>query len=310
MGRFSYARGPLGSPSRAGGGPTCGRVAQWSAAYRPLQRSISWRNLSPKRPEGRAPYAFTLIEVMVAMVAFAIILAAISGVFWGALKLQKRSADSVDAALPTERALSIIRNDLINIVPPGGQFLGMFSATIGLNSQSASTRTLGGASTSTSSSSSSSSSSSAAYTQDLLPINAPVQGQVSPQFYTSSGVVDDSTLWSDVQQVSYALVAPTNRDSTGKDLIRYVTRNLLPVTQAETQQQPLLSGVETLNFYYCDGATWKETWDTTIETNKLPCAIKVQIAMVGDRRSRQAAPLEIIVPLVDAGTNVTQQATQ
>jgi hypothetical protein len=97
----------------------------------------------------------------------------------------------------------------------------------------------------------------------------------------------------------------------GKDLIRYVTRNLLPVTMAETQQQPLLEGVQSLTFYYCDGATWKETWDTTIETNKLPRAIKVQIAMVAENRGRSApAPLELIVPLVDAGTNVTQQATQ
>jgi prepilin-type N-terminal cleavage/methylation domain-containing protein len=252
---------------------------------------------------------FTLIEVMVAMVAFAIILAAINGVFWGALKLQKRTAESVDAALPIEQALAVIRNDLINIVPPGGQFMGTFSATVGLNSTMNQQRTLGGSSTTTSSSSSSTSS--GALVQDLLPINAPVQGQVSPQFYTSSGVVDDSTMWSDVQQVSYALVAPTNRDSSGKDLIRYVTRNLLPLTQAETQQQPLLNGVETLNFYYSDGMTWKETWDTTIETNKLPRAIKVSIAMVGEKRGRGAVgALELVVPLVDAGTNITQQATQ
>src|SRR5437870_12733619 len=69
------------------------------------------------------PRAFTLIEVMIAMAVFAIVLAAINGIFWGALRLRNKTVESIDAALPKERALAIIRSDLANIVPPGGKFL-------------------------------------------------------------------------------------------------------------------------------------------------------------------------------------------
>jgi len=227
--------------------------------------------------------AFTLIEVMVALVAFGIILAAINGVFWGALKLRNKTVESIDAALPLERAISFLRKDLGAIVPPGGTFFGDFSTTVNP------TNTM--------------------LTQGSLNMDSRI-GSSGPQFYTMSGQVDDSTTFSDVQLVSYSLVDATNRNAVGRDLCRNVTRNLLPSVQMESEQQHILTGVDAIYFSYYDGTVWKDTW-TTNEFYKLPRAVKVEIAMAGEGRGRAVQnSVEMVVPLVDAGTNSTTGATQ
>lgn len=221
--------------------------------------------------------AFTLIEVMVALVAFGIVLAAINGVFWGALRLRNKTADAIDAGLPLERALSFLRKDLASIVPPGGTFFGEFS-------------TVGNA------------------TNQLLTMGAMSKdsraGSGGPQFYTMSGQVDDSTTYGDVQLISYSLVEATNRNSEGRDLCRNVTRNLLPSVQMDVEQQRILAGVDSIYFYYFDGAVWKETW-TTNEVYRLPRAVKVEISMA----AKQSEPVTVVVPLIDAGTNFLASAT-
>ena len=105
--------------------------------------------------------------------------------------------------------------------------------------------------------------------------------------------------------------------TAGKDLSRSVTRNLLPSLQEQSAQQPLLSGVQTVSFFFYDGTQWRNTWDSTIAdaktglTNTLPQAIKVQLALVSERTGRFApAPIELVVPVViQARTNDTTQAS-
>jgi type II secretion system protein J len=229
--------------------------------------------------------AFTLIEVMVAITIFAIVLAAMNAVFFSALRLRTKSAEAVDAAIPKEQALAIIRKDLANIVPPGGKFFGTLQTTPSTTNTTTATGANGG-----------------------LPMNTQ-PGQSSPQFYTSSGVVDETVTWGDVQMVSYQLVNSTN-GGIGKDLFRTATRNLLPVIQSDPEQESILSGVDSIYFLYHDGTAWKDTWDSTQETLKLPRAIKVQIALASEQRGRLAPPpIEMVVPLIDAGTNTFATTT-
>jgi len=223
--------------------------------------------------------AFTLIEMMIALAVFAIVLAAINEVFWGALHLRNKTVESIDNALPKERALAIIRSDLINIVPPGGKFFTAFTTT------GATTNANGMA-------------------MNIMP------GQSSPEFTTSNGVIDDSSGWGDIQRVSYQLMNSAN--GGGRDLYRIVTRNLLPSAQqtSDQQQQSILNGVQSVYFSYHDGTTWKEIWDSTNEVLVLPRAIKVEIQMASLERGRMAPPpVQIVVPLIDAGTNATQTAS-
>jgi len=213
-----------------------------------------------------------------AVMVFAIVLAAASTVFYGALRLRNGAAESLEQALPGQHAFAVIQRDLANLVVPGGTLSGVFQTSS---------------------------------------ITNVVGGQSSPDFYTSTGLIDQTSPWAEIQRVSYVLVDSTNRGAAGRDLIRAVARNLLPATmEDEPTQQWLMSGVQSIAFYYYDGTQWRDSWDSTTAdpttglTNNLPQAIKVQIQLASEQTGRAlsvAAPVELVVPIVvQARTNKTQ----
>ena len=112
-------------------------------------------------------------------------------------------------------------------------------------------------------------------------------GQIGPDFYTSGGELDGMVPWGNMEKIDYLLARADQRHrrGPGQDLIRAVTRNLLPVTQPPQpeEKQTILSGVQSLTFLYYDGTQWDTDWDTTQQTN-LPLAIKVQIQMAPHAR--------------------------
>jgi general secretion pathway protein J len=220
----------------------------------------------------RRAHAFTLIEVLLAVAVFAIVLAAINSVFFGALRLRNKTSQAFENALPLQHAVAIIKRDLEGIMLPGGTMSGQF--------QSAPT--------------------------NFNTATVPVGTRVSPDIFTSSGLIDDVSPWAEVQKVAYYLSDPTN-NALGKDLIRSISRNPLPVTAADQpEQQWLMSGIEAMALQYYDGRTWTETWDSSLTTN-LPMAIKVQIALFSETGQRAgSAPVEIIFPImVQPRTNTT-----
>jgi hypothetical protein len=208
--------------------------------------------------------AFTLIELLLAVSIMIIVLAAIHGMFLTALHLRDTAVASLEATLPVEQALGIIQRDLANIVcstNPNAVFFAPLQTTNPTN-------------------------------------NLP--NQMGPDFYTSGGELDGITPWGNVQKIDYLLAPPTNGyRGPGLDLIRAVTRNLLPLSQPAQpdEQHAILHGVQTLTFLYYDGTQWDATWDTTQQTN-LPLAIKAQILMAPVRgASAQTLPLELVVPV-------------
>ena len=179
-----------------------------------------------------------------------------------------------------QQALAIIKRDLANIVVPGGPLSGVLQTTL---------------------------------IADLLP------GRASPDFYTSTGLIDETSPWAEVQKVCYLLADSRDR-TVGQDLIRAVTRNLLPAMVADQPvQQWLMSGVQALKFFYYDGTQWRDSWDSTVAslitglTNDVPRAIKVQIQLASRESGRPrslSAPVEIVVPIVVQGrSNQTAQAS-
>lgn len=225
------------------------------------------------------------MEVLIATVAFAIVLAAINGVFYGAMRLRAKTVQSIDESVPMQHALAIMKRDLANLVIPGGTFFGALQTTptanLTVQNSSGATATK-------------------ATSQSVL-------GQSSPDFFTTSGTIDETSYWADVQKVSYLLVNSTN-GTAGRDLYRSVTRNLLPSLQDIPVQEPLMGGVQSIFFYYYDGSQWRQSWDsTTVDTttglsNSLPRAIKVQLTMAAEEKGRlQPPPIELVVPVTVAG---------
>src|SRR5208283_4067237 len=190
-------------------------------------------------------------------------LVAIHTAFFAALRLRERTIDALEASLPVEQALQTMQRDLANIViSTNGIFFGPLQTTNPTN-------------------------------------NLP--GQVGPDFFTSGGELDGMVPWGNVEKIDYLLAAPTNgRVGPGQDLIRAITRNLLPVNPPAMPEEKhtLLSGVQSLTFLYYDGTQWDQAWDTTQQSN-LPVAIKVQIQMVARNTGALALnpPLELVVPM-------------
>jgi prepilin-type N-terminal cleavage/methylation domain-containing protein len=225
-------------------------------------------SLSPQQAEikikTRNQSAFTLIELILAISIMAIILAAINGMFFTALHLRNAAVNSLEASLPVEQALDVIQHDLANLQCSTNTNSVFLPPLITAN-----------------------------------PTNAQ-PNQVGPDFYTSGGELDGMTPWGCMQKVDYILAAPTNGyRGPGRDLIRAVTRNLLPLSQPipPDEKHTLLSGLQSLNFLYYDGTQWDQNWDTTQQTN-LPQAIKVQIHMAQIPGAPvQNQPLELVVPI-------------
>lgn len=235
--------------------------------------------LPPRSPASPPPRcrAFTLIEVLLAIVIFSLVLAAVNAVFFGAMRLRQKTADSAAKAMPVELALATLRRDLSGIVMPGGTYAGILdsAATIeGINEQS-----------------------------------------VGTEIHTTSGVFRDRSPWADIQKVAYVLRDATNRTaSVGRDLVRVVKRNLGPVSDEQADEQRLMTGVDRLDLSFYDGTTWRTSWNSTNDATTLPKAIKVEITMApepfapGVRQGPAQAvrSIQMIVPVMVASvTNST-----
>lgn len=235
--------------------------------------------------------AFTLLEVLVAVSIFAVVLLAMHSVFYSALRLQNKAVATFDDVAPLEHALTVLKRDLANIVPPGGTLFGAFQS---LPTFGAQTNTGTG-----------SLSPGAWATFNAVSLKGRI---VSPTFHTAVGILSDQAPWAQVQRVLYYLAEPTNATAIGKDLMRSVTRNLLPpVVEEPPEDQWLLSGVEAVVFWFFDGTSWWETWDSAQQTAKLPQAIKVELYLAADPAQRVARPpVTLVVPIqVQPGTNQT-----
>jgi type II secretion system protein J len=222
---------------------------------------------------------FTLMEVLLASMAFAVVLTAIHLVFYGAVRLRNKTTLALEAAVPLQQTLAILQHDLANVVLPGGTLFGVFQTTP---------------------------------TTVRTATASALRGQVvGPEFCTATGLLLDEAPWAEVQKVSYFLALPTN-NAPGRDLVRSVTRNLLPVVVEQPELQRLLGGVEDLVFQYYDGNQWLPVWEPlTLSSNALPQAVKVQLQLLAEETERAPrTPIELVVPLlVQPASNQVAQAT-
>ncbi|MDB6110139.1 MAG: type secretion system protein GspJ [Pedosphaera sp.] len=223
--------------------------------------------MNPRPRHCQTGPAFTLIELLIAVAIFAIVLVAINTVFYGALHLRAKTTQALEDLLPTERALAILKRDLAGIVPPGVLAGVMSSDTTGVG----------------------------------------MTQPVALEIFTATGVIDEDTPWGDIQKIDYSLQFPTNKaNSTGRDLVRSVTRNLLATTAETPDQQLLIRDVQTLKFSYYDGTNWNDSWSATV--SNIPAAIRVSIDFAANKTdARINIPVQMLVPIVShTVTNQTQ----
>ncbi len=227
----------------------------------------------------RGEGGFTLLELLLSTAVGAIVLLVVNATFFGALRLHNTTHEKIDNDLVLQRALGIVRKDLAGImVPPNPQ---------------ATTYTLSGQLTSDATS-----------MNDLDNTGE----RITPDIYTTSGKIDGWTPYAEVQMVAYYLASAPD-GGQGKDLVRSITRNLLPAADPTIEEQTLLTGVTSAAISYFDGENWLEIWDTTA-TSSLPNAIKFSFVLASrDSNSARSdpAPIELIVPVLVKTTTTLQQ---
>jgi hypothetical protein len=186
----------------------------------------------------------------------------------------------VDESLPLFRVLEVIKRDLKGALPPGGVMAGNFIYG------------------------------------PLQEGTALSQG-TGLQFCTTTGRINDREPWGDVQEISYQLRPPSQRDERGgQDLVRSVGRNLLSTMGVVNEDEVMLSNVARFDVECFDGYQWQTEWDTTLSETNLPLALRVRLQQTPEpgMNSRDFEPFEIVVPLVvqmrSAGTNSVEGATE
>jgi type II secretion system protein J len=235
-------------------------------AFPPSRRS------SPRPGAHRARRGFTLVEVLIATLSFAVIMAALNTTFYAAMRLRSRATKNADNLIPMNQAGAIIKRDLAAMIPSTNEIIGPMLGE---------------------------------------PRGMMMSASSYLEFYTTSGSPTDDMPWGDVQKVAYYLKQPeVAAEIPGFDLIRAVSRNILPVNTEEIDEQPIMTGVESLDFEYYDGSVWQPSWDASTMDPSMPKAIRVIIELSG-QNYRVNDPLQYVVPLTVQGisTNETQTAS-
>ena len=243
--------------------------------------------MTSRRASGRSVRrrAFTLIELLLASAAAAMILIIINSVFVRAIHLRDDATERVRDTRLRARAEHAIRDDLQSALVSGGILAS----------------TLVGGTSSTSG-----------------PGGASYPGYL--QMTTSNGRSASGVVASDVQQVEYYIEKDPNggAETRGGVLMRAVTRNLLATAPTVDKQEAVLSGVESLQVQFYDGANWQDTWEfnsdtasaseaaasgtssgTTLTTGNttLPEAIRVDVRLAAAKTGEAAPPpVEVLVP--------------
>ena len=217
--------------------------------------------------------AFTLIELVLAMAACAILLTAIYSFFSNAVHLRNDLMERTREARVRAHAASVIRNDLRNAIVSGGTL----AATLEGSQQSP-----GGS------------------FPGYLKFNtttAPDAGEVPNP---------------DVQQIEYYIVTdPAATDQKAGMLVRAHDRNLLAMVTEVATEEPLLAGMESMEVAFFDGTSWQDSWSVTTDSKTLPEAVRVRLhparKTAGDF---VPAPIEVLVPwTVEAAVETTTTAT-
>ncbi|MEA3188696.1 MAG: Type secretion system protein [Chthoniobacter sp.] len=212
---------------------------------------------------------FTLIEILLALIASVVIFTAIYGVFSNAVHLRDNATRRIRDTRLRERAVTVIRNDLENAIVSGGAL----ASTLTTTSSNAN-------------------------------VNANTPGYL--KFTTTTARNSADELLGDVQEVSYAIAEDKNSENQRAGILtRSVDRNLLAQQREITHEQQLLSGVESFAVSFYDGQNWNPTIEISGSAT-LPEAVRVTIQQAAlAEKDRPPAPIDIFVPWTTQRSVVT-----
>ena len=215
----------------------------WSLALRPglfptRTKFVAAGRCNQHARRVRSPeLAFTLIEILTASLAAALILLAIYGLFQRSVKMRDHATERAHEAQLRGRAERVIRNDLRNAFVSGTDTR-MLATTFEGGKQNTNSRFPG-----------------------------------YLRFTTTTGKDTATDAYGDVQEVEYSIADSANGgDSHAGTLTRFITRDLLSTTPTTPIAEPLLTRVSSVEVAFFDGQSWQESWQFGTNSPTLPQA--------------------------------------
>lgn len=240
-------------------------------AARPPRRCHP-RRIGPGHPRRQG---FTLLEILIATAACAILLVALNSILFSAMRLRNEAVRRGDEVLARQRARAIIERDLRNGIVSGGVIADRLSSE---------------------------------------PLSEGLGRADHLEITTTTGVIDAGAPWGDVQRVEYFLgEVATRTNSVGRALVRATRRNLLAAVEEEPALTPLLRGVRSFEVtFYDEGmGVWRDSWTYESEIGSLPAAIRVYVEFEPDeRKAWRSFPLELVVPWVVQPAFATEETDE
>ncbi len=224
-------------------------------------RFKGWRRAEASGAARTVTGAFTLMEVLLASVASAVILASIYTVFSSAVHLRNGATDRIHHAQARARAENAIRKDLRAAYLSGSTTGAAMVLTAAQQS----------------------------------PHNSQFPGYL--QFTTTNAELSDDSPGGDVQEIEYYVTKGADPAAAQSgSLVRTVTRNVLSTTTASPIEQTILNGVTALDVSFFDGSQWSNSWQYAQQGDPIPVGIRVRIELAPGAGTASEAPIDITIP--------------
>jgi type II secretion system protein J len=153
--------------------------------------------------------------------------------------------------------------------------------------------------------------------ESVLPPNAALTGNgtlAGPFVGTTANGADTlefCTIGSDGALVDHPLsegarrvVLAVRTDVNPPALVRQITRNLLPTTAPEVEEEILCRNVKAFTVKYFDGTNWQDSWDSQVMGDVLPAAVEMTLDtnIAGARPGDPARTYRVtrVIPLICA----------
>jgi prepilin-type N-terminal cleavage/methylation domain-containing protein len=209
-------------------------------------------------PRTRHDDAFTLLELLVAMVLMVVVASCLYTALYTGFRAYRSAQSAVEPTLQAVNAIELLKEDIDGVLPPGSHLAGAFVGT-----DSAGTKGV---------------------------------DADSIEFYTTHIFANDDERVGGLGKVELLLETDPNAQDGSYLLVRRLATNLLAQKETEAAEQVLCRRVVSMNLRYYDGSGWVEEWDSTADANSLPLAVEIdiQVAHNGKKKIEEAQKRRLV----------------
>ncbi len=233
---------------------------------------------APQLRRARSSRGFSLLELLLAMAMAAMLALSLYTAMNIALRARTSAAASLEPTRAALIAVGLVQHDFESVPPPAGvdtlrgTFYGVHGGAGVGNSDSIEFYTIGA---------------------------DPVAGDAADDGFGAQA--DAFPLAEGVRKIELYV----SDDTASPALVRRVTRNLLPASEPQAEEEILCRNVRSFSLRYYDGIAWMEDWDSTTLDDTLPLAVSITIELGGPdaqspgKRVTRVVPLPCATPAAD-----------